>query len=76
MITNEKSTEYQIRMHYLEASWAPIHELDASLRLDRSDSGVHVFRDNVTTVQHATRHVLSWNAKISIDSLDRSPIQE
>ncbi len=43
----------------LEASWAPIDELDSSLGLDGSNSGVDVFRDDITSVHHAAGHVSS-----------------
>merc|ERR1712231_51104 len=43
----------------LEASWTPVDELDGTLGLDGSDGGVHVLRDNVSTVHHAASHVLT-----------------
>merc|ERR1712232_1467267 len=43
----------------LETSWAPIHELDRTLRLDGSDGGVHVLRHHVAAVHKAARHVLA-----------------
>ena len=46
-------------IHYLEASWAPVDELDGPLGLDGGDGGIHVLGDDVTTVQHAAGHVLA-----------------
>lgn len=43
----------------LEASRAPVDELDGSLRLDARDRAVHIFRDDVAAVQEAYRHVLA-----------------
>ena len=43
----------------LETSRAPIDELDGSLRLDRSDGSVDVFRYDVASVHQAARHVLT-----------------
>jgi len=43
----------------LEASWAPVDELDGSLGLDGCNSGVDVLGDNITTVQHTAGHVFS-----------------
>merc|ERR1712054_33379 len=43
----------------LEASRAPVHELDGTLGLDGGNGGVHVLGDNVTTVHHAAGHVLA-----------------
>jgi len=43
----------------LEASWAPVHELDGSLGLDGGDGGVDVLGHHVTSVQHAAGHVLA-----------------
>jgi len=46
----------------LEASWAPVDELDGSLGLDGGNGGVDVLGDNVTSVHHTTGHVftVSW----------------
>ena len=44
---------------HLEASRAPVDELDGALRLDRRNGGVDVLRDHVATVQHAAGHVLA-----------------
>ena len=44
---------------YLEASGAPVDELDGALGLDGGDGGVDVLGHNVTTVQHAAGHVLA-----------------
>merc|ERR1712054_650631 len=43
----------------LEAGWAPIDELDGSLGLDGSDSGVDVLWNDITSVHEAAGHVLS-----------------
>ena len=43
----------------LETSGAPVDELDGALGLDGGDGGVHVLGHDVTTVQHATSHVLA-----------------
>ena len=40
----------------LEASRAPVDELDRALRLDDRDGSVDVLRDDVTTVEEAARH--------------------
>jgi len=43
----------------LEASWAPVDELDGPLGLDGGDRGVDVFGDDVATEEEATRHVFT-----------------
>merc|ERR1719446_500698 len=43
----------------LEASWAPVDELDGALGLDGSDGSVDILRDDITAVHHAARHVLA-----------------
>ena len=43
----------------LEASGAPVHELDRALGLDGGHGGVDVLGDDVTTVHQAARHVLA-----------------
>ena len=43
----------------LEASGAPVNELDGTLGLDGSNGGVDVLGDDITTVHEAARHVLS-----------------
>jgi len=43
----------------LEASGAPVDELDGSLGLDGGNSGVDVLGDDVTSVHEAASHVLS-----------------
>ena len=40
----------------LEASWAPVDELNSTLRLDDRHRGVDVLRNDVATVQQSTRH--------------------
>ena len=44
---------------YLEASWAPVNELDGTLGLDSSNSSVDILGHDITTVQHAASHVLA-----------------
>mmetsp|Transcript_36609 Transcript_36609/g.61693 ORF Transcript_36609/g.61693 Transcript_36609/m.61693 type:complete len:458 (+) Transcript_36609:171-1544(+) len=43
----------------LEASGAPVHELDGTLGLDGGHGGVHVLGDDVTAVHQAAGHVLA-----------------
>merc|ERR1719453_1095827 len=43
----------------LEASRAPIHELNRTLGLDSGDRGVHVLWDNISAVHEAAGHVLA-----------------
>ena len=43
----------------LEASWAPVDELDGTLGLDGSDGGVDILGDDITTVQETAGHVLA-----------------
>ena len=43
----------------LEASGAPVDELDGSLGLDGGDGGVDVLGDDITSVHKAASHVLS-----------------
>jgi hypothetical protein len=43
----------------LEASRAPINELDGTLRLESGDSGVNVLGHNIATVQQTGSHVLA-----------------
>jgi len=45
----------------LEASWAPVDELDGSLGLDGGDGSVDILRDDVTSVHHAASHVLTMS---------------
>ena len=44
---------------HLEASGAPVDELDCALGLDGGDGGVDVLGHDVPTVQHAAGHVLA-----------------
>ena len=44
---------------YLEASWAPVHELNAPLALDSGDGGVDILGHHVAPVEHAAGHVLA-----------------
>jgi hypothetical protein len=50
----------------LEASWAPIDELDSSLGLDACDGCMHLLGHDITTVEQASGHVLSV-ARITLD---------
>jgi len=43
----------------LEASWAPVDELDGSLGLDGGNGGVDVLWHNITSVHEAAGHVLA-----------------
>jgi hypothetical protein len=43
----------------LEASWAPVNELDGPLGLEGGNSSVDILGDNVTTIQETSSHVLS-----------------
>merc|ERR1712045_49841 len=43
----------------LEASWAPVDELDGPLGLDGSNGGVDILGDDITTEHEAAGHVLS-----------------
>lgn len=53
---------------YLEASRAPIDELDCTLGFDRGDSGVDILRHDVTTVQQADGHIFAMS-RIAFDHL-------
>lgn len=44
---------------YLEASWAPVDEVDVSLGLDVRDGGVDVFWHHVAAVEQAAGDVLA-----------------
>lgn len=52
----------------LEASRAPVDELDGPLGLERGDGGVGVVGDDVTAVQQARGHVLAV-AGVALDHL-------
>merc|ERR1719409_113411 len=43
----------------LEASWAPVDELNGTLGLDGRDGGVHVLWHDITAVHEAAGHVLA-----------------
>jgi len=43
----------------LEASWAPVNELNSSLCLDGGDSGVDILRDDITSEHHTASHELT-----------------
>ncbi|KAF1763000.1 hypothetical protein GCK72_011265 [Caenorhabditis remanei] len=53
---------------YLKSGRTPIHKLDASLRLDRRNSSIHIFRHNVSTEQKTNGHILSMSW-ITLDHL-------
>lgn len=52
----------------LEASRAPVDELDGALGLERGDSTVSVLGDDITTVQQASGHVLAVSG-VALDHL-------
>jgi hypothetical protein len=52
----------------LEASWAPVNELDGALGLQSGNGRVDVVRNNITTVQQASSHVLA-GAGVTLDHL-------
>merc|ERR1711877_86856 len=52
----------------LEASGAPVDELDGALGLDGGDGSVDILRDYATSVQHAASHVLAVTG-IALDKL-------
>lgn len=52
----------------LEASWAPVDELDGTLRLQSRNSRMYVLRDNVSTVQKTSSHVFAIS-RITFDHL-------
>ena len=52
----------------LETSWAPVNELNSTFGLESSDSSVNILRDDITTVQQASSHILSV-ARITFDHL-------
>lgn len=43
----------------LEASWAPIDELNGSLGLDGGNGGIDVLGDDITSVHHGAGHVFT-----------------
>merc|ERR1712188_37342 len=52
----------------LEASGAPVHELDGTLGLDGGDGSVDILGHNITSVQHAAGHVFAV-ARITLHHL-------
>jgi hypothetical protein len=50
----------------LEASRAPVNELNGSLGLDGGNSSIDILGDDVTTVHHAASHILAM-ARIAFD---------
>ena len=57
--SEHKSKQSRQAPAHLEASGAPVDELDGALGLDGGDGGVDVLGNDVTTVQHAAGHVLA-----------------
>ena len=53
------TTIFYIQHPDLEARRAPVDKLDRALRLDRRNRSVDVLRDDVASVHHTARHVLS-----------------
>ena len=49
----------QLLDSYLEASRAPVNELNGTLGLDGGNSSLNILGDNVTTVEQAARHVFA-----------------
>jgi hypothetical protein len=43
----------------LEASWAPVNELDGPLGFKGCDSSVDIIWDNIATVKQTSSHILS-----------------
>jgi len=43
----------------LEASWAPVHELNGTLGLDRGNGSIHILWHHISAVHHAACHVLA-----------------
>jgi len=67
-ITTRNNSGWLVVDSDLEASGAPVDELDGALGLDSGNGSVDVFRDDVTAVQHATGHVLSMT-RITLNHL-------
>jgi hypothetical protein len=53
---------------YLEASGAPIDELDGTLGLDGGNGSLDILGNNITTVEQAACHVFAFT-RISLDHL-------
>ncbi|CAG0921309.1 unnamed protein product, partial [Notodromas monacha] len=49
-----------------KACGAPVNELDRALGLDGGNGGVHVLRNNVAAIQHATSHVFTCGKQQTI----------
>jgi hypothetical protein len=52
----------------LEASWAPVNELNGTLGLESGNGLVDILGNNITTVQQASSHILSI-ARIALNHL-------
>lgn len=52
----------------LEASWAPVDELNSTLGLDGGNGGLDILGDDISTVEQAASHVLALT-RISLDHL-------
>lgn len=52
----------------LEASGAPVNELNGPFRLEGGDGSMNILGNNITTIQHASSHVLAV-ARITLDHL-------
>lgn len=52
----------------LEASWAPVDELDCFLGFESGDSRVNLLWHDITSVEQASSHVLA-NSRITLDHL-------
>ena len=52
----------------LEASWAPVHELDRALRLEMRHRTVNLLGNHITAVEQAGRHIFAI-ARITLDHL-------
>ena len=55
-------------LSHLEASRAPVDELNGTSGLYICDGGVHILGDDVASVQQAARHVLAV-ARVTLDHL-------
>jgi len=58
-ITTRNNSGWLVVDSDLEASGAPVDELDGPLGLDGSDGGVDILGDDITTVHEAAGHVLA-----------------
>merc|ERR1711975_137760 len=58
-ITTRNNSRWLVVDTTLEASWAPVDELDGALGLDSSNGSINILWYDVTAVHHAAGHVLS-----------------